>query len=75
MTSRGRLIAFLIGVTIAFALPKRVECGYPSAGHCERFVDGERCTAYQIEPWGFYLLEHVFRINVGFAYETSEDCR
>ena len=29
MTSSGRRIAFLIGIVIAFMLPKKVECGYP----------------------------------------------
>jgi len=74
MTSSGRRIAFLIGVLIAFMLPKRVECGYPGAAACGRVVDGRRCTGYQVEPWGFYLIEVLARTNVGFAYETGEDC-
>lgn len=69
------MIAFAIGVLIAFSLPKRVECGYPNAPHCERIVDKERCVAYEIEPWGFYLIEHLVGGNVGFAYVSEEECR
>jgi hypothetical protein len=74
MTSSGRRLAFLIAVLIAFALPKRVECGYPGAECAER-VGREQCTRYDIEPWLFYGLEHVFSRDVGFAYSSSQDCR
>ena len=73
MTSNGRRIAGLIGVLIAFALPKRVECGYPG-GTCERIVDNRTCRAYEIEPFGFYLLENVFDRDIGFAYSHGDDC-
>jgi len=73
MTSNGRRIAGLIGLVVAFALPKRVECGYPG-GTCERIVDHRACRSYEVEPFGFYLLENVFSRNVGFAYSTEDDC-
>jgi hypothetical protein len=74
MTSSGRRWAFLIGVVIAFALPKRIECGFPDA-RCARIVDREQCTMYEIEPWGFYLIEKLAGRNVGFAYTRAEECR
>ncbi len=75
MTSRGRRLAFLFAVAIAFFLPKRVECGYPggTCGHAGRFKT--TCTDYEIEPLGFYVLELAFDRDVGFAYTTDEDCR
>lgn len=74
MTSDGRRLAFLLAVLIAFALPKRVECKFPGA-ECARIVGREQCIAYEVEPWLFYGLEHVFKRNVGFAYSSGEDCR
>lgn len=73
MTSRGRLIAFLIGVTIAFLLPKRIECGDGAVG-CKVIRVMPGCNAHEVEPFGFYLLEQVFRTDVGFAYEVSDRC-
>jgi hypothetical protein len=73
MTSNGRRIAGLIGLLIALALPKRVECGYP-AGTCERIVDHRMCRTYEVEPFGFYLLESVFGRDIGFAYSSGDDC-
>ena len=73
MTSNGRRWAFLIGVVIAFMLPKRAPCGYPGA-RCERMVAGQGC-AYEIEPVGFYLIEYVAGRDVGFAYSSGDDCR
>ena len=74
MTSSGRRLAFLIAVLIAFALPKRVECGFPD-GDCARAVGHEQCTSYEIEPWVFYGLEHLFHRDIGFAYSSGDDCR
>ena len=74
MTSSGRRLAFLFAVLLAFALPKRVECGFPG-GDCAEFVGREQCTGYEIEPWVFYGLEHVFSRNIGFAYSSGKDCR
>jgi hypothetical protein len=71
MTSSGRRIAFFIAVLIAFMLPKRVDCGYPAAICRET---GARCTPYEIEPWGFYLLELVTKRDIGFAYTSDIDC-
>jgi hypothetical protein len=73
MTSNGRRIAGLIAVVVAFALPKRVECGYPG-GTCERVVDHHVCHSYELEPLGFYVLENVFGRDIGFAYSTGDDC-
>jgi hypothetical protein len=74
MTSSGRLLAFSIAVVIALALPKRVECGYPG-GDCAHIVGREQCRGYEIEPWLFYGLEHLFGRDIGFAYSSGEDCR
>jgi hypothetical protein len=74
MTSSGRRLAFLVAVLIAFALPKRVECGFPGR-ECAHLVGREQCTAYEIEPWVFYGLEQLFSRDVGFAYSSGEECR
>lgn len=74
MTSNGRRVAFLIGVIIAFMLPKRVDCGYPD-GKCAHVVGHDECTPYEIEPWGFYLIEKLAGRDVGFAYSHDEECR
>lgn len=74
MTSSGRRIAFFLGVLIAFAIPRRVDCGYPGAT-CSIQAGGRTCAPYEVEPWGFYLLEYVVGRNVGFAYERGDDCR
>ena len=77
MTSSGRRWAAVIGVVLALALPKHVECGYPAAaGACARAdARGALCSSYEVEPWGFYLLELVARRDVGFAYSSGDDCR
>jgi len=75
MTTSGRRWAALFGLVLAFMLPKRVECGYPD-GHCSvpgRFK-GELCTPYEIEPFGFYLIESDDHRDVGFAYSSDSDC-
>ena len=76
MTTRGRRIAFFAGALIAFALPKHVECGYPG-GTCQHAgpLHGQLCTSYEIEPWGFYLIELAVGRDVAFAYTSGEDCR
>lgn len=66
--------ALAVAFLIAFALPKRVECGYPG-GICAHIVGREQCTSYEIEPWLFFGLEYVFKRNIGFAYKSDEDCR
>jgi hypothetical protein len=70
MSSGGKRIAFLIGILVAFALPKQVRCGYPG-NVCGQVT----CGYYEVEPWGFYLIEYVVGRNVGFAYSTGDDCR
>jgi hypothetical protein len=67
------MIAFFVAVLIALALPKRVECGWPG-GSCERIVDHRSCRSYEIEPFGFYLLEAAFSRDIGFAYSSGDDC-
>lgn len=74
MTSSGRRLAFVVAVLIAFALPRRVECGFPG-NECAHMVGHEQCTAYEIEPWVFYGLEKLFGRDVGFAYSSGEECR
>jgi hypothetical protein len=74
MTTRGRVIAALIGITIAFMLPKRIECDLGSTG-CKRMGSKPGCAFYEVEPFGFYLLELLVRTDVGFAYEQSDTCR
>jgi hypothetical protein len=74
MTANGRRIAFFIGLAIAFMLPRRVECGYPGAPYCGELIDGRRCNKVEVEPWGFYLIEHLASRNIGFAYSTDIDC-
>lgn len=76
MTYSGRRWAFLLGILFAFAMPKKVECGFPG-GVCEHAGPRrhERCTPYEIEPFGFFLLESAFSRDVGFAYSSDEDCR
>lgn len=74
MTSSGRRWAFVLGVLAALMLPKRVECGYPGATCQHAGAFGERCTSYEVEPWGFSLLERVFDRDIGFAYSSGDDC-
>jgi hypothetical protein len=74
MTSDGRRLAFLIGVLIACALPKRVECEFPG-NECAHQVGHDQCTDYEVEPWLFYGLEHLFGRDIGFAYSHGVDCR
>lgn len=75
MTTRGTRVAFVFAMLIALALPKRVECGYPGAtcGHAGRHRT--TCTSFEIEPLGFYLIELVAHRDVGFAYQTEDECR
>lgn len=74
MTSNGRRLAFLIGIVIAFMLPKKVECGFNGASGCGTIIDGRRCTPYEVAPWGFYLIEFFANGNVGFRYSSGIDC-
>lgn len=67
-------MAFFIGVIVAFLLPKRVDCGYPD-GQCSQIVGREQCTPYEVEPWGFYLIEKAAGRDVGFAYSHDDGCR
>jgi hypothetical protein len=75
MTTRGRQLAALFGLLIVFFLPKHVECGYPG-GECRHTGSFHRtCTDYEVEPFGFYLIEHLVGRDVGFAYTSGEECR
>ena len=73
MTSDGRRWALVFGIIIAFCLPNHVECGYPG-GECARIVKKQKCIAYEVEPWGFSLIERVVGHDVGFAYSSGEEC-
>jgi hypothetical protein len=76
MTTRGRRIAALCAIVVVFALPKHVECGYPAGEACQhKGTFGRICTPYELEPFGFYLLELATGTDVGFAYKSGEDCR
>jgi hypothetical protein len=77
MSTSGMRWALLFGFAVAFALPKRVECGYPGGrGTCtHQGAFRTVCTPYELEPFGLYLLELVAKRDVGFAYSTDEDCR
>ncbi|MCX5746989.1 MAG: hypothetical protein NT062_31350 [Proteobacteria bacterium] len=76
MTTRGRTIAGLIAVVIALALPKRVECDGGDTRDCGHLnVLHHWCTSYEVEPLGFYMIEHVVHRDVGFAYSAGEECR
>ncbi|HEU0030587.1 MAG TPA: hypothetical protein VFQ53_08140 [Kofleriaceae bacterium] len=75
MSTRGRRWAFVFGVLIALALPKHVECGVPDASCTYTGSFHTQCTSYEVEPFGFYLLEKLFDRDVGFAYTTGESCR
>lgn len=75
MTSGGRRWAFIFGVVIAFMLPNHVECGYPNANaECARVVGHSQCIPYEVEPWGFSLIERLVGHDVGFAYSSGDDC-
>ena len=76
MTSSGRRWAALFGLILALSLPKHVECGYAGASNCQQ--EGRwrmMCTSYEVEPFGFFLLELAFKRDIGFAYSSGEDCR
>jgi hypothetical protein len=75
MSTRGTRIAFVCAVILVFLLPKRVECGYPGAtcGHAGRWRT--TCTSFEVEPFGFYVIELIAERDVGFAYSTGDDCR
>ena len=76
MTTSGMRWAFLFGIVLVLALPKRVECGYPDAPGCAREARfGIMCTAYEVEPFGLYLVELLAKRDVGFAYSSGEECR
>jgi hypothetical protein len=74
MTSRGRRIAAVIAILGVLALPKHVDCGYPG-GECKRTNALRRtCTAYELEPFGFFLIESLVGSDIGFAYSSGEKC-
>lgn len=75
MTSRGKRIASVIALIVLFFLPKHVECGYPDAecGHDE--IMHQYCKYYEVEPVGFWVIEHVAHQDIGFAYSSGETCK
>ena len=74
MSSSGRRWAGIIGMLVALSLPKHVDCGFPG-NECAH-LGGLRlqCRDYEVEPFGFFLLESVFKRDIGFAYTSGEDC-
>jgi len=75
MTSRGKRLAFLFGIVIALAIPKHVECGYPGGKCSHKGTFNRTCTSWELEPFGFYLIEWLAKSDVGFAYSSGDDCR
>lgn len=75
MTSRGKQLAFLFGLLVVFMLPKRVECGYPDGTCAHKGTFNRTCTPWELEPFGFYLIEKLAKSDVGFAYSSGDDCR
>jgi hypothetical protein len=74
MSTRGMRWAYLFGISLAFFLPKRVDCGRPGV-QCNRPSSlGLVCHDYEVEPWGFYGLEQLLDKDVGFAYSRDEEC-
>lgn len=73
-SSRGMRVAYLLGLVLAFCLPKRVECGIPDRRCEQRSSIGLVCQPYEVEPWGFYAIEKLTHRDVGFAYTHDEDC-
>ena len=74
MSTRGTRLAFAFAIVVAFLLPKRVECGFPGAQCAITDRGGVTCTRYELEPWGFFLIESVAHQDVGFAYSSGADC-
>ncbi|HEY4238792.1 MAG TPA: hypothetical protein VGM88_03220 [Kofleriaceae bacterium] len=75
MTSNGKRAAALIGIVIAFALPKHTPCGVADIA-CKAH-EGQfhrMCTPYELEPMGFFAIEYLVGRNVGFAYVSGEEC-
>jgi len=75
MTARGKQLAFLFGLVIVFAIPKHVECGYPGADCSRKGTFHRVCKSWELEPFGFFLIEKLAGTDVGFAYSSGEDCR
>ncbi len=75
MTSRGKQLGLLFGLLVVFAVPKRVECGYPGGTCSHKGTFNRTCTSYELEPFGFYLIERLAGTDVGFAYSSGDDCR
>ena len=73
-STRGMRVAYLLGLVLAFCLPKRVECGIPDRRCEQRSSIGLVCNPYEVEPLGFYALEKLAGKDVGFAYSHDEDC-
>ncbi len=74
-STRGMRWAYLLGLLIAFLMPRKVECDFPG-GKCEkRTTLGLVCQRYEVEPLGFYAMEKVAGHDVGFAYSHDETCR
>jgi hypothetical protein len=76
MTSRGRRIAFVLGVVGALSLPKQVPCEVPGRA-CRDVRDdiGRLCTPTDLEPFGVYLIELVSHRDVRIAYRSGLECR
>jgi hypothetical protein len=68
MSTRGTRVAFVIAIVLVLLLPKRVDCSHPGAT-CNHAGKGQTTCA------DFYLIELAVERDVGFAYQSGEDCR
>lgn len=75
MTTRGKQLAALFGLALAFLMPKKVECGFPGASCRHPASYGRSCVTNEVEPLGFYAIEWLTGRNIGFAYTSEEECR
>lgn len=74
MSSRGRRLAGLIAIVVVMFLPKQVDCRFPGETCRHPGPLKSVCTSYELEPFGFYLIELVAERDVGFAYSSGDDC-
>ena len=75
MSTRGTHVAVVVAIVLAFLLPRRVPCGHPGATCSRPGFLHTTCTRYELEPYGFYVIELIAKRDVGFAYSSGEDCR
>ncbi|HWO21798.1 MAG TPA: hypothetical protein VNO30_23675 [Kofleriaceae bacterium] len=75
MTSRAKQLTAMIAIGLGLLFPQQVECGYPGGECAAPGMKRQMCSAYEVEPLGFYLVEWLVGRNVGFAYSRGQTCR